>query len=174
MKQYSDAELIRELVSRNIRGDAPKKTSWVMGMKVLDIELGPNNTASVYLHKDDVDFLYNKLTYAAKEESVNSDFIRNLKKDLTTFILERDLDDGEVLDTPTEQLILRWIVLFFENWIFDNLQDNKSILISKLEEWIEENKKINTPKSYTNVIVKSNVLEALQTFIDEIENERTG
>jgi len=42
-----------------------------------------------------------------------------------------------------------------------------SIPISKIEEFIKENKRSNTPKSYKNVVVRIPLLEALQKLIDK-------
>lgn len=46
--------------------------------------------------------------------------LRVLKADLKEFIETRELDDDEELCKETEQLILRWVEIFFENKIFDD------------------------------------------------------
>jgi hypothetical protein len=49
--------------------------------------------------------------------------LREMKDELRAHISEHELDDGDELDTETEDLILGWIENFFENKIYDMEQE---------------------------------------------------
>ena len=77
--------------------------------------------------KEMAEFYYKKGLEAKKEPSAQSpaamagsiSLLREMKAELRAHISEHELDDGEELDTETEDLILGWIENFFENKIYD-------------------------------------------------------
>ena len=47
-----------------------------------------------------------------------------MKDELIRFISERELDSGQELDTESQNLILRWIDCWFEDLIYDTVDEN--------------------------------------------------
>lgn len=56
----SDMDSLRSLLSNNELFETPIKTSWGAGMMMIDISVGNDETASLYLHEDAIKLLTNK------------------------------------------------------------------------------------------------------------------
>ena len=57
LKQASTEELLTELISRSTVSDAPFKTTYGDGMKMITVGIGKDEIATISIHKEGIDFL---------------------------------------------------------------------------------------------------------------------
>lgn len=67
----TDEQLLYELICRNKIEPAPTETKWYGKAKELTVGIGADNTASIYLHNDDLKALREKCFYGC---AANCDF----------------------------------------------------------------------------------------------------
>jgi len=97
---------IAQLIYDNISPDDRKLTSRTMAAKIM----------TLITEKEPVATSPAAMTGSAA-------LLREMKDELRGHISEHELDDGDELDTETEDLILGWIDNFFENKIHDMEQE---------------------------------------------------
>ena len=50
----------------------------------------------------------------------SAEYLRGLKEEVIEMIRSTELDDGDELDLHSQELIVGWVDVFFENKIFDD------------------------------------------------------